>query len=182
MNLAIANNAKPSEVQVAAKSDETVTIGGDEVLLQLQMVDFRGGDKGLVFFDNGSTAVIIREKFAARLKLRGRRCVQWLQVCGKPQEPWETVMYTVTIVDREGDCHSMQAYGMDKITSDIESVNIDGVTHFFPNIPAEDLQRPRGKVNLLCGLNQAALHPTGGGGSRGKSTPSEEQVRFWMAS
>ena len=56
----------------------------------------------------------------------------------------------------------MQAYGIEEITSDVEKVNFDGVTHYFPHIPAKDLQRPRGKVDLLCGLNQAALHPTGG--------------------
>ena len=80
----------------------------------------------------------------------------------RPQEQWETTVYKVTLVDKEGDEHIMQAYGMEEITSDKEKVNIDGVTHYFPHIPAEDLQRPCGKVDLLCGLNQAALHPTGG--------------------
>ena len=59
--------ARSAQVQVAAESKETVTIGGNEVLLQLQMVKFRGGDNGLVFFDNGSTVVIIRKDFATRL-------------------------------------------------------------------------------------------------------------------
>ena len=53
----------------------------------------------------------------------------------------------------------MQAFGMEEITGDIESVNIDGVTHLFPSIPAVDLERPVGQVDLLVGLNQAALHP-----------------------
>ena len=44
--------ARTAQIQVAAESKETVTIGGDEVLLQLQMVKFRGGEMGLVFFDN----------------------------------------------------------------------------------------------------------------------------------
>ena len=42
---------RSAQVQVAAESKETVTIGGDEVQLQLQMVKFRGGDMGLVFFE-----------------------------------------------------------------------------------------------------------------------------------
>ena len=61
--------ARSAQVQVAAESNETVTIGGDEVLLQLQMVKFRDGEMGLVFFDNGSTVVIIRNYFTARLSL-----------------------------------------------------------------------------------------------------------------
>ena len=65
--------ARPPQIQVAAESKETVTIGGDEVLLQLQTVRFRGGDIGLVFFDNGSTVVIVRNDFSARLGLKGRK-------------------------------------------------------------------------------------------------------------
>ena len=150
-----------AQVQAAAESKEAVTIGGDEVLLQVQKVKFKQGQDRLVFFDNGSTIVIVRNYFATKLGLAGRRCLQWLQVCGRPEEPWETTVYKVTLMDKDGDEHSMEAYGME-ITGDIEGVKIDGVTHHFPTIPAEGLERPYGKVDLLCGINQAPLHPTGG--------------------
>ena len=51
---------------------------------------------------------------------------------------------------------------MDEITGDIETVDIDGVSHHFPVIPANDPRRPLGKVDLLCGINQVALHHAGG--------------------
>ena len=115
-----------------------------------------------MFFDNGSTIVIVRKEFAKSLGLTGRACLQCLQVCGWPEEPWNTEVYMVTLVDKEGQEHTMEAYGMDEITGDVESVNSDGVVHHFPVIPSDDLKRPSGKVDLLCGINQAALHSTSG--------------------
>ena len=52
-----------------------------------------------------------------------------------------------------------EVYGIDKITSDIERINMDGVTHLFNNVAQDELQRPTGPVDVLIGYEYAAYHP-----------------------
>ena len=57
------------------------------MLLQVQLVPFRGRTKGIV------TIVLIRHKFAKKLGLKGQEVIQRIQVCGRKFEEWETKAY-----------------------------------------------------------------------------------------
>jgi hypothetical protein len=65
------------------------------------------------------------------------------------------------MIDRDGVEHKMKALGIDRITSDIEAVEVRGVIHLL-HVPLCDVERPHGPVDFLVGLNEAGLHPTGG--------------------
>ena len=65
------------------------------------------------------------------------------------------------MIDREGVEHRMKALRIDRITSDIEAVEVLGVLHLF-HVTLRDVKCPHGPVDLLVGLNEAGLHPTGG--------------------
>ena len=85
------------------------------VLLEFIMTSFKasfGITQGLVFFDNGATLAIIRDKFAELLQLKGEKVTEWIKVLGQAWEIWNTILYNVPMIDKEGTVHTVQAYGM----------------------------------------------------------------------
>ena len=61
------------------------TIKEQSVLLEFIMTSFKalfGITQGLIFFDNGATLAIIRDKFAELLQLKGEKVTEWIKVLG----------------------------------------------------------------------------------------------------
>ena len=137
-----------------------------DVMLQLQWVSVKTIQlpttvQCLTFWDNGATIALVRESFATRLGLRGTQCSQWIQTAGRQFEKWDTTAYFISLVDRQGNVHKIVAYSITVITSSVEAVQVDGLVHHFSKIgvPGQSLARPHGEVDLLVGLQYAALHP-----------------------
>ena len=73
-------------------------------------------------------------------------------------------LFTINLIDKENNLHSIEALGVDRIAGPIEKVNVDGVREIF----SSDIQcmwdvvgsRPSGEVELLIGNNYLGLHPT----------------------
>ena len=94
---------------------------GQDVLMQMQWVGFEGDvNQGLLFFDSSSNINLIRVKFAEMLGLKGRPCQQYVQLANRSMEPWETIAYWVTLVDKNGDKHRILAFGINNITAEQE--------------------------------------------------------------
>ena len=93
-------------------------------MLQLQDIRIKGNATrtGLVFWDNGSTLCLIREAFAAELKLKGRRVCLWVQAAGHDPEKWETTVYKIKLLDKDDVECGITAFSVESITSEIELV------------------------------------------------------------
>ena len=50
-------------------------------------------------------------------------------------------------------------YGINKITSDIEHVNVESIAHLFRNVTKDEIAPPAGLVAVLIGYEYAAYHP-----------------------
>jgi len=50
-------------------------------------------------------------------------------------------------------------YGIERITSNIQSVNVGNVVHLFKGISKYKITRPTGSVDVLNGYSYAGLHP-----------------------
>ena len=50
-------------------------------------------------------------------------------------------------------------YGIDQITSDIESVSTENLANLFKGVSKGDIMRPAGPVDVLIGYEYAAYHP-----------------------
>jgi hypothetical protein len=68
-------------------------------------------------------------------------------------------LYRVPLVNQYGKTVFIKAYGIERITSDIQAVNLDGVVHLFKGVSAEEVARPTGPVDLLIGYEYAGFHP-----------------------
>ena len=83
-----------------------------------------------------------------------------VQSAGHKLENWYTRVYTVKLIEREGQEHEIEAFSVESITSYTERVNINGITYLFPKIETSKLKRLFGAVDILVGINFASLHST----------------------
>ena len=67
--------------------------------------------------------------------------------------------YQVPLLNQYGKTVLIEAYGIDKITSDIQNVSIDGLEHIFKGVSIREVTRPTGPVDLLIGYEYAGFHP-----------------------
>ena len=57
--------------------------------------------------------------------------------------------YELTLIDKRGQELQIDVYGIDKITSDIQTVNLDGVHRLFRNVTKGEITRPTGEVDVF---------------------------------
>ena len=67
--------------------------------------------------------------------------------------------YKLTLIDKKGQELQIDVHGIDKITSDIQAINLDGIHRLFRNVTKEEITRPTGEVDVLIGFEYAGFHP-----------------------
>ena len=74
-------------------------------------------------------------------------------------ETIETMKYKLPLLDKQSHAAEFEVYGINKITSDIEHVDVESIAHLFRNITNDEIARPAGPVDVLIGCEYAAYHP-----------------------
>ncbi len=129
------------------------------VLLLCQRIPTDGGVPCLTFWDHGSTTALVTFSFAAKAALKGVDCVFELTGVGERKESFPTKLYVIPLLDKEGNRHEICAFGIDKITSDMEVDNVGAVARLFSQVREEDIDPPSGSVDLLIGMSYVHLLP-----------------------
>lgn len=133
------------------------------ILLQLQKV--RAGRRGRftqlnVLWDGGSTLSFITFQQAKKLKLLGSRVRLEIVKVGGIVEEIESFRYNLTLVDKAGLTNTVTVLGIERISSDIKAVNVNGVMKMFKNVGIQDIDRPNeGQIDCLMGYEYATFHP-----------------------
>ena len=78
--------------------------------------------------------------------------------CGQ-KEQIESSLYTLPLLDKNNKLVNFKVYGIETITYGTETVDISRVLHMFKRVKGEEVQRPRGAMDLLIGFNYAKFHP-----------------------
>ena len=138
---------------------QTVTSITNEsmTLLILQTVTARGGEI-FIFWDSGSTISLVSMRYVRQHNLKGVKVTYDLVTINNTVTQQDTVLYEITLFDRNGVAHTVKAYGIEEICQDTERINVNGIAKLFDVSPNE-ISRPRRKVDLLIGNNRAPLHP-----------------------
>ena len=92
--------------------------------------------------------------------MKGKPCVQLVQTSNREPEAWNTKAYWVLVVDKKGQRHKVFAFEVDQITAPLERVDIRPALESFHGVKEEEIIRPSGPVNILIGIQNAAMHPT----------------------
>ena len=129
------------------------------VLLLCQRIPTEGGMPCLTFWDHGSTTALVTFSFAAKAALKGVDCVFELTGVGEKRESFPTKLYVIPLLDKEAKRHEICAFGIEKITSDMEVNSVGAVTRLFSQVKEEEIDPPSGSVDLLIGMSYVHLLP-----------------------
>ena len=111
--------------------------------------------------DSGSTLSFITLNKARKLKLKGKPIRVHIMKVGGIEENLETFEYSLYLCDREQELIKITVIGIERISDDIDDVNVDEVIKKFKGVDKDAIRRPReGKIDCLIGIDYAAYHPT----------------------
>ena len=146
------------EIDVPASANTCNNRGLDTCLLQVQRIQTKGGFAN-VLWDNGASLCFITNKKAKEEKLTGINAQLSVVKVGGVNEKLTSRKYELTLIDKRGQELQIDVYGIDKITSDIQTINLDGVHRLFRNVTKREITRPTGEVDVLIGFEYAGFHP-----------------------
>ena len=129
-------------------------------LLQLmQLPAGEGIDTSInVMWDSGATVSMITFTKAKEMGLTGTKTNITIVKIGCERETVQSKAYDVPVHDIQGNIEFFNAYGIDKISTPIESTDTGCFANLF-NIKAEDVKRPVGEIEMLIGFDYAGFHP-----------------------
>ena len=133
LNTSIQGQVRSSSVNTMNVEDQISELDlamAPPVLLQLQVVQFKGA-AGLLMFDPRSNVSLITKSFVKSLGLKGIATTQLVQVAGHKPEYWNTKAYTAILMDYSQGLHKVICFEVERITNPVEKVDITSVVHLF---------------------------------------------------
>ena len=135
------------------------------VMCQAQFVKVLSSDKKFSLslgsvFDTYSTDNYITHKFAKKLGYVGRDRLLSVEGFNKIKTTFETALYTVVLVDLQGNRHEYECYGTDEITSPEDLPNFASYKKLCQrfDVSPNDVKRPK-HINLLISMRESGDHP-----------------------
>ena len=106
-----------------------------------------------VFYDSGAQISMVRKDLAEVIGLEGTSIKIVISKVGGAEEELDTKMYKVPVTTYQGKkVQVVQAVGISHISDDVTNVNLSRISDIF-GIPANQLERRSGPVDLLIGIN-----------------------------
>ena len=122
----------------------------DICLLQVQKIKTKKGTVN-VMWDNAASLCFVTNSKAKEQNLKGKKVDLSIIKIGAQDEKINTMKYILPLVDAQGQTVHIEAYGIDQITSDIESVSTENLANLFKGVSKDDIMRPPGPVDVLIG-------------------------------
>ena len=113
----------------------------------------------VTFWDNGSTIALVSKDYCIRNNLQGLPVSYDLITVGNNINTYDTMLYEIILVDRLGNEHVIKAYEIDDICGEMNSMKTSKFSHLFSSVTARDIARPKGKIDLLVGIEYSEIHP-----------------------
>ena len=131
----------------------------DTVYLLAQHVPLQDDVVCRVLWDHGSTAALVTFDFARRANLPGVGCQFNLTVASGKTQMYNTKMFMIQLVDKQGNIHKIFAYGMDKIAGNLNQPLCKLSKTSFPGYDDVLLDENPEDVDVLVGINYAGILP-----------------------
>ena len=128
------------------------------VLLMISAVQCKGFDLGTLW-DPGANVTLITHRAAKKLHLVGVDVFITITKVGNEQHSCASKEYILPLTDKQGRQWKIRAIGMDEITADISPTNVEEVAGLFRGIFPTDIERPKGKIDLLVASDCCTLLP-----------------------
>ena len=112
-----------------------------------------------VLWDSGATFTLITFKKANQLNLIGENIGISVIKIGGEKETIPSYAYDLPLRDKSRQVITFRVYDVDKISTDVKYISVNGVVHLFDDIKEVDIQRPTDEIDVLVGYEYAGLHP-----------------------
>ena len=142
----------------ASKNSQRNGLGA--CLLQLMKVQTTSNLHVNVLWDGGSTLSLITFQKAKELHLKGKEIKLAVTKVGGETEEIASSKFELGLKDKSGKCVDVVLYGIDRISTELESIDLSGVSQLFPKSLLNELRRPSGEIDVLIGFEYAGYHPT----------------------
>ena len=106
-------------------------------------------------WDSGSTLTFITFDKAASLNLKGVPVKLSIVVVGGQAEVINSQRYEIAVSTQSGQAVRIEAYGIERISSQIDSIDVRHIVKEFGVID----KRPEGEIHMLIGQQYAGFHP-----------------------
>ena len=93
-------------------------------------------------WDNEVSLYFVKNSTAKEQNLKGKKVDLSIIKMGAQDEKINTMKYILPLVDAQGQIVHIEAYGIDQITSDIESVSTENLANLFKGVSKDDIARP----------------------------------------
>ena len=114
----------------------------------------------VTFWDIGSTITLVGKEYAQRKHLPGVPVTYDLTTVGGVTTTHHTTLYIITIIDRQGEEHSIKAFEIEEICGELKRINTSQFAKLFKSTKPHQIRRPSGKIEILIGSNNLDLHPS----------------------
>ena len=153
------SNAHTSQNSTSGSNQTVAQVG--LCLIQLMEIQSSLEDRRTVnvFWDSGAAISLITFEAAKRLGLRGKEKRVTVIKVGGIKDDLASFIYDLTLVDKDGKQVVFKVYGIDKITTAVKRIKLDGIIHLFRGLDGKEVERPEGEIDVLIGFEYAGFHP-----------------------
>jgi hypothetical protein len=127
-----------------------------------QRVETCGGEDLIAFWDSGSQVTMLTHRKAAAAGLRPVAADPLVVKGFRSEGVLLETGYHVPLKTKDGDMHTLFAYGMDEIVTEVNSSLDQEEGAAFPQVEWEDVKGVAGRVDLLLGFDNMGCFPVGG--------------------
>ena len=134
------------------------TAEGYSCLLQVQKIKSRRGWVN-VMWDSAASLCFITNNKAKSEKFKGEKVELSIVKVGGRTERLQSHKYRIPLIDLDGNEVHFDVYGIEKITNNVQNVDVSYIAKLFTDVSTKDIDRPTGEIEVLIGYQYAAYHP-----------------------
>lgn len=149
--------AQEEAVAVARTEDEYETEG--KTLLPIMRIKAKNMYVSTLW-DSAATCSMITFKLAEKLNLQGYDCKLAVTKVGGQVDIVDSRCYKIPLRDSRDQLVNIKVYGIDTITKGSDEVDVSPILHLFKHVTCKEIERKRGEVDVLIGMNFARFQPT----------------------
>ena len=112
-----------------------------------------------VMWDSAATISLITFRKAKEMKLKGNPTRLMVAKTGGFIEELESMKYIIYLKDEHDGSFSFIVYGIPEISTKLQSIEAEDIVKCFPRISDDEIKRPKGKIDVLIGMDYTAFHP-----------------------